>query len=675
MPIVEFERLAGNWSLRQYGTNIESIPATTSGKPGAKAGVNSAASWPLPASNFAVWDPTNGNDSNAGTVGAPVKTLPSALSKITAGGTVVVRGGVHSGAEVGYRIASAAGYNASLGYGGLNVSKQCTIQPYPGEQVTFDGTRNESGGWTAGSGYWSKPISITIDRGVTDQYGQLDNNVQFGWIWVRGTAWHNLMTNAGYTHPDALEMFPLASWNEQVWIDDVQQQQVATLGEVGPGKFYVSGSTGGTNNVLFTSNTYYLGTNPTGKSVRVGELSTSLRLGVAGSTLRGIKFRRFCGSNHMGGILKATANNVTFDNVIVEDASATAWDLFESSNTTLVQCEIMRAGNLGLRHARSDNLTFDRCKGQYNNIRRYNTSPVSGALKGSTSRNVLVKDCDFTHNYTKGVWWDVSCYDVRVVNCALDYNEEAGAVFEIGAKGLLANCTLTYNGIHGLIILNYHAVDIWNCTFAGNGTWRGRVFDGNHPRDIKAFSDNRRVVDSPPGGPGTGTYPGYGRDSRQPMPDPTMNNWLIQSITVRNCIFAPGDKQFAYFPVEDLQKSNSQSREWTDYGIVSNGNLFNRLATNNPAWAFLIPHAGTTQTIFQGANALTQWRSTTGQDASSIEIIGPSVCAPDGWLTTPNKALYGKGGAQCPAVALPADIAALVGVPTGDRHVGAYEAI
>ena len=674
MPLVEFERQAGDWSLRQYGNSATSVPPpASSGKPGANAGANPAASWSAPASNFAAWDPTSGSDASAGTMAAPVKTLASALSKISAGGTILVKGGVHSGTDVGYKIASAAGYNASLGYAGLSVTKQCTIQPYPGEHPVFDGTRDESGGWTAGGGYWSKPISITIDRGATDQYGQLDNNVQFGWVWVRGTAWRTLMTNAGYTHPDAIEMFPLASWNEQVWIDDVQQQQVATLGEVGPGKFYVAGSTGGTNSVMFTSSTYYLGTNPTGKSVRVGELCTSLRLGVAGSTLRGLKFRRFCGSNHMGGVVKATTGNATFEDVVVEDASATAYDLFQSDNSVFIRCEAIRAGNLGFRHGRSYNLTFDRCKAQYNNNRRYNTSPVSGGLKGATGRNILVKDCDFTHNYTKGVWWDVSCYDTRVVNTALDYNEESGAVFEIGAKGLLANCTITNSGIHGVIILDNHDVDIWNCTFANNGTWRGRVFDGNQPRDIKAYSDDRRLVDSPPGGPGTGTYPNYGRDPRQPVGDATMNNWLIQSITVRNCIFAPGDKQFAYLPVEDLQ---TPQRNWPDWGIVSNGNLFNRLSASNPSFAFLLP-GGTAQSqnIFQGANALANWRSTTSQDASSIEVVGPSVCGGDGWLTAPNKALYGKGGAQCPAVALPADIAAAIGVPTGDRHVGAYEAV
>lgn len=640
------------------------------GRPGANAGMNENASWALPQSNFAVWNPTGGNDANTGSLADPVKTLASALSKITTGGTIVVRGGVHSGQDVGYRIANAAGYNAGLGYGGLNVSKQCTIQPYPGETVIFDGTRDESSGWTAGSGYWSKPVTITIDRGATDQYGKLDNDSRgFGWLWVRSAAWRTMAMNSGLNSQQA-EAFPLASWNEQVWIDDVRQEQVATLQEVVPGKFYVTGTSGGTNNVMFTSGTYYIGTNPTGKTVRIGELSTSLRLGVAGSTLRGITFRRFCGSNHMGGVVKATTANATFEHIKVEHCSSTAFDLYQSDNSVFRNCEAQWAGNLGFRFGgNSYNLTFDKCKAQYCNSRRYNWSPVSGGLKGTVGRDILIKDSDFTHNWTKGVWFDVSCYNTNVINCALDDNEENGAVFEIGAKALVANCTITNTGTHGIVVLNNNDVRIWNCTFSNSGALRNQVYEGNSPRHLKVYSDDRRLVDSPPGGPGQGEYPNYGRDSRQPVGDPTMNNWLIESFEMKNCVLATGNLQFAYLPIEDLQKNSSRSRNWTEYNIASNGNLYNRLATNNPSWAFLLPGAGTAQTIvFNLAN----WRTITSQDLGSAEVTGQSVCDATGQLTAPNKALYAKGGSQCPAVALPADVALAIGVPVGDRHVGAY---
>lgn len=647
-----------------------SLPVATRRVPGQDAGADEQVSYPMPTSNFVVWDPTGGVDSAAGTVAAPVKTLPVALGKITAGGTVVVRGGVHAG--VGYRIASAGSYNANLGYGGLDVSKRCTIQPFPGERVIFDGTRDESGGWTASGGRWSKPISITVDRGVTYSYGQLDNDSRGdGWLWVRSEAWRTLMLGKGYSS-QAAEAFPLAGWAEQVWIDDVQQTQVATLGEVGPGKYYVQGSSGGTNGVLFTSATYHLGSDPTGKTVRVGELSTSLRLSQAGSTLRGLTFRRYVGSNHMGGVIKATSGDSTLEHVVVEHASNLALDLFEADGSTVRSCEFRHAGNMSIRTNRCYNIVLDRVKAHDTNAKRYNWSPVSGGIRLATSRNVLIDGCDLRHNWTCGFWADVSNYDVKVVNTALDSNESYGAVFEIGAKGLLANCTVTGNGSHGLVVLDTHDVSVWNCVFAGNGRLRNLVYDGRNPRNMKIYSDDRRVVDSPPGSPGQGEYPSYGRDPRQPVPDPTMNNWLIQAFELKNCIVAAGDLQFAYLPVEDLQGNSGRSRNWTDYGLRSNGNLFNRVSASSPSWAFLLPGAGpgSAQTIQTTVSA---WRSTTGQDLASVEVIGPSVVDTDGWLTPTHRANYGKGGALCPAVPLPADVAALIGKPVGDRHVGPYD--
>ena len=291
---------------------------------------------------------------------------------------------------------------------------------------------------------------------------------------------------------------------------------------------------------------------------------------------------------------------------------------------------------------------------------------------------MTVKDSAFTDNYSKGLWWDVSNYDVKVINCALDNNEENGVVFEIGAQGILANCTIVGSGTHGVLILDNTGVRIWNCTIANSGRLKGLVYDGKNPRHLKVYSDTRRVMDSPPYAPGTGTYPGYGRDSRQPLPDPTMNNWLIQSFEMKNCVishgttYTAGQLQFAYLPIEDLQKSQNASRDWTDYGISSNGNLLNRSATSEPVWAFLLPGAGTAQAILQGSSALANWRTTTGQDSTSVEVIGAPVVEADGRLTTSAAGLYGKGGAQCPAVPLPGDIATLIGKPTNDRHVGVY---
>ena len=52
-----------------------------------------SASYPIPSA--AIFVSPVGNDANAGTLAAPLRTIAMALSKVPTGGTVVIRGGVY----------------------------------------------------------------------------------------------------------------------------------------------------------------------------------------------------------------------------------------------------------------------------------------------------------------------------------------------------------------------------------------------------------------------------------------------------------------------------------------------------------------------------------------------------------------------------------------------------
>ena len=236
------------------------------------------------------------------------------------------------------------GYTAAQTYAGVTINKaNVTVQPYPGATIVNDGTSVQTG-WTSSNGVWSKPLVITADRGATDTYGKLDNDARgIGWLWVRSQKWHDLVVAAGSTEQQA-QMFPLASWPEQVWINGVRQKQVATLAEVVPGTatFYIEGHTAGTNGILWTSERYHLGTNPTGKEVRVANLCTGYASGATGVTFRGIKMRRFAGSVQMGGVAKCRGTNTRWENCVVEDCMI-GFDSI-SDGARFVQCEGWRCG-------------------------------------------------------------------------------------------------------------------------------------------------------------------------------------------------------------------------------------------------------------------------------------------------------------------------------------------
>src|SRR6185369_585545 len=69
---------------------------------------------------------TSGNDSNAGTLAAPLKTIQKAVSLITAGGTIAVRGGT-------YGLAT----NITINKSGTS-SAPITLTNYQSEKVVVD---------------------------------------------------------------------------------------------------------------------------------------------------------------------------------------------------------------------------------------------------------------------------------------------------------------------------------------------------------------------------------------------------------------------------------------------------------------------------------------------------------------------------------------------------------
>ena len=644
-------------------------PALSFIYPGDQAGAtpSSSLNYAPPAGAIYV-DPVSGTSGGAGTLASPVQTVAQANTKVAAGGTIVIGTAaqeyiLHEGVAMPI---DGAGYTAALTYAGVSITKaNVTIQPYPGASIVMDGTSVQTG-WTQAGGVWSKALQITHDRGATDTYGKLDNDARgIGWLWTRSQNWHDLVVAAGSTEQQA-EMFPLASWPEQVWIAGVRQKQVATLAEVVPGTFFVEGAAAGTNGILWTSSRYHLGTDPTGKEVRVSDLCTSLSSssGATGVTFKGLKFRRFAGSVQMGGVVKCRAAGTTFEDCIVEDCMI-GFDSI-TDNSKFIRCEGWRCGVLSFKGASVYGLTYDRCLSKFANFARFNWAPVSGGVKLTACRNVLVTGCDLSDGWTKGFWTDVSCYLVDIVNTRMANNEQFGLVAEISAKHRLINCTILNTGKDGFLWHDSNDTEMWHCAVKGSGRLKGQIYDSNNPRGIKVYQDNRRVQDSPADG---GVYPNYGRDNRQTLATNTteQNNFLIEKMTIYNNVFDQGTSlQFAYFPIEDLQKAQSNSRDISAYGLLSGGNILSRVSTTNPTWGWLAPGVGNTQTI---VTSLSQWRTVSGQDASSVEVLGTSPTNVNGILISRDQ--WAAGGSKAVTTqALPADIAALIGVAPGNYPPG-----
>ena len=258
-----------------------------------------AASYAVPTSNV-IWVATTGNDtSGTGSSAAPYRTVGRALSVAPANSTVVVRGGVYeeggkTTAEVPNAQKGRPNTNNELGKApSVAVRDNITLQNAPGEEVWIDGSVAVTG-WTSsvvsGKTVWRAPY-------VQESYRVPSQNLDY-----------TDPTSNKYV-PFCVVESPIAHWHEMCLRDGVPLEQVATLAEVGPGKFYVEG-TGYASKFAgpkteqvsgyaygFTSSAYVIGDNPNGHEIRISRYSRALNCGSASSatqfTLRGIGFRRY----------------------------------------------------------------------------------------------------------------------------------------------------------------------------------------------------------------------------------------------------------------------------------------------------------------------------------------------------------------------------------------------
>ena len=423
-------------------------PAPPAETPGGTVGASSvtagtavgASQYPVPSSAIIV-SPT-GNDAAAGTVAAPLLTLTKAVSKATAGSTIVMRAGT---------------YHESVA-----IYKQLTIQAWPGETVWLDGSVPVTG-WAASGGRWHHDGWTTkFDASPTYTRGAADNTA---------AAW-------GFVSPN----YPMAAHPDQIWVNGVAQRQVGSLAAVVGGTFFYDEA----------AQQLWLGSDPSGSEVRASDLVRALMIRGEGSVVRGLGIRRFAPSVPDMGAVTVERNKVVVENVAVTDTATTGLYVANAANVTLRNLYFARNGLLGAGASGSDNLTVDRVLAENNNTEHFNNSPVSGGFKITRSRGIIVRDSVFSKNIGPGLWFDESVYDMTITGNEMRDNTGHGVSIEISAKAVFADNIVTNNGGFGVKINNTSDVDVWNNTFVGNDRSINIVQDTRRPTSATSTGRDKR---------------------------------------------------------------------------------------------------------------------------------------------------------------------------------------
>lgn len=543
----------------------------------------------VPSSNV-VWVSPSGSDSNPGTQGAPKQTIKAAAAAASTGATIVVRGGTYY----------EGGVNENLGSGIAFANNNVTVQNYPGEAVWLDGSQVVNGWASYDTNKYRAAVSVSLDRAPTQVRGEQVSD------------WGTFL----------LAEHPIAHWPEAVFLDGVALEQVQTLDEVGPGKFFVQGSypnATGTWRNLFTSTHYVLGDNPAGREVRVATLARALSTGRTGITLRGIGFRRYATSMPDWGCLYISGELLTIEHCHFVDHSDYAVHVATTEQSQPV------GPRLTVRHN-----TFERCgrKGlganyahdgiiewnyfEKTNCSGFNYGPDGGAIKLVYSDRTHVRYNRLHDNRGHGVWYDGWCKDTLTYSNHMTDTWGTGVLLEISATCTVVDNILINNGVYS----DASARPPQNC-----------------PAILLAESEDCDIWHNTIIGPERGIHMAEGvRSAGQRGVLPTLTSGRVCNNVIAD-MAGLSASQSSFMSFYDENNTNST----TDFGITFRGNLYSRYDGSHPARMVLGREASTTSVYWSTTGAptpsnLAPWATATGDTSRFATDATLVVNKPNGRL-------------------------------------------
>ncbi|MFC4911004.1 right-handed parallel beta-helix repeat-containing protein [Actinomadura gamaensis] len=493
----------------------------------------------------------NGSDGASGTSSAPLRTIAAAISRAPDGGTIVLRRGV---------------YHESVT---VPDGRRLKIQAHPGEAVWLDGSSRLTGWKPSGSRWEYDGWTYRFDDSPSYTKGESDGD------------------NPAFRFLDP--SYPMASHPEQVWVDGVAQQQVASADEVKPGTFFAD--TDGRRLLL--------GSDPTRHEVRAATLQEGVTLKGAGSVLRGVGVRRYATSIPQLGTVKVLGPNITVENVTVTDSASTGISV-DAPHARLRRVTALRAGMLGLHANYADDLRMENVLARGNNTEHFRAAPVSGGIKITRSRKAAVVGGVVSDNRGKGLWFDETVQDITVTGLRVVRNTDHGLVLELCARAVIADNVVGDNGGDGVKINDTSEVRIWNNVLTRNG------------RNLHLIQDHRG---DDPNAPSHAT----GRDPRR-APDPAMT-WRIGRIVVADNVIAFGrDGSSCLLCVEDTTHQRAASQ----LALTVDGNTYYRRDSGDPAVLVVWPVGQGDPKSFKSES---EFRNATGQEKSRDPLPLPADLA------------------------------------------------
>ncbi|MFP2925527.1 right-handed parallel beta-helix repeat-containing protein [Pyxidicoccus sp. 3LG] len=415
--------------------------------------------YPVPTVGSVYFVSTTGNDAADGrSKTTPFRTLGRALTVARAGprpATIVLRGGTY---EEG---AAAAGPT-----GVYTIDFPVTIQPHRGEKVWLKGSVRVTEWSPVGAHRWRHT----------------------GWL----PRFCQRPTDGGSDpfckHPSLNNpTYPMAGAQDMVFRNGQPLRQVATLAEVGPGRFFVDTALGH----------LYIGDAPTGVTLEASNRDLALHVsgwgpgtGGSGTVIQGLGFKHYASEQQTakqsterppkgGVVLLANVSGTRVENNTITRSASTALTAVKATGAVIRDNVLAENGYVGANiTGTSGGLTFDG-----NRVFRNNTEGLHDTLTGGEAESaagvkitstspLTVRDNIFDYNDGSGFWCDLDCADATITRNVSRNNTGNGISYEVSQRALIASNVLTGNSEAGLSIAGADGVQLYNNTLYGNADTR-----------------------------------------------------------------------------------------------------------------------------------------------------------------------------------------------------------
>ena len=526
----------------------------------------------------------HGQDAAAGTSLHPLRSIQTAVDRVPPGGTIIVGPGRYHE----------------------------TVTLYNKDGVTIRAAR---------------PGSVWLDGSSrVRRWHQSGRHV-----WVRAH-WHHEFNSSptfNWNAPDNTQQYwqfvnprhPMAAHPDQVFVDGHSLRQVARLGAVRRGRFFVD----------YGSHRLYIGTDPRGHDVRASTIAKAITIQSSGVTIAGINVEAYAPSVPAMGSVTVERTHVTLSHMLIRDMATTG--LFVgAADSRLDHVTVLHNGLLGLLATYADRLHVLHMTSAGNNSELFNMAPAAGGAKIGRSTGVVIRDSRFVHNHGTGLWFDESCYRLSVLASRFLDNANHGMSVEVSGHATVAGNVIAHNAGNGVKINDSDNVEVWNNTFVGND------------EPIAVLQDNR---DQDAGG----VY----HDTSLPLP------WVNRHITVQNNIIAhAGRGSSCLLCVIDYTHRFSAA----DLDLVVNGDVLQRRDRRTPFMTVIWPLTKQSSVGFPTAGSFVK---ASGQELSHLALTGKAAVTHTFQPTT-----RVRQEAATVARPLPEWLASVAHRTVGERTLGAW---